>query len=53
MNEKLKDADYKMQTFGKNGSYLSLKKIGKNNPNEKFIKENNKQRLNESNRQIF
>ena len=45
MNEKLKDADYKMQTFGKDGSYLPLKKIGKNNPNEKFIKENNKQRL--------
>lgn len=45
MNEKLKDADYKMQTFGKDGPYLPLKKIGKNNPNEKFIKENNKQRL--------
>ena len=45
MNEKLKDADYKMQTFDKDGPYLPLKKIGKNNPNEKFIKENNKQRL--------
>ncbi|MGN8764374.1 MobA/MobL family protein [Hornefia butyriciproducens] len=42
MNEKLKDADYKMQTFDKDEPYLPLKKIGKNNPNEKFIKENNK-----------
>ena len=45
MNEKLKDANYKMQTFDKDEPYLPLKKIGKNNPNEKFIKENNKQRL--------
>lgn len=45
MNEKLKDADYKMQIFDKDEPYLPLKKNGKNNPNEKFIKENNKQRL--------
>lgn len=34
-----------MQIFDKDEPYLPLKKIGKNNPNEKFIKENNKQRL--------
>lgn len=45
MNENMKDAGYKMKIFDKDGPYLHLKKIGKNNPNEKFIKENNKQRL--------
>lgn len=43
MNKTLADRDsrYRMQVFDRDGPYLPLKKIGKNNPKQKFIRENN------------
>lgn len=46
MNEQLKDCSYSMQVFNKESPYLPTKKIGKNNPKAKVIRENNKQRMN-------
>lgn len=45
MNERMTDASYKMTVFDKEGPYLPTKKIGKNNPKEKFIRQNNAARL--------
>lgn len=43
MNKTLanRDSRYRMQVFDRDGPYLPLKKIGKNNPKQKFIRENN------------
>lgn len=46
MNEQLKDCSYSMQVFKKENPYLPTKKIGKNNPKAKEIRESNKQRMN-------
>ena len=47
MNRSLADRDsgYQMQVFDRTGPYLPLKKIDKNNPKEKFIRENNSARM--------
>lgn len=45
MNEKLADSRYRMNVFDKKSPYLAMRKIGKNNPKSKEIRENNKQRL--------
>ena len=47
MNRTLTDHDsgYQMQVFDRTGPYLPLKKIGNNNPKEKFVRENNSARM--------
>lgn len=45
MNERMSEVGYKMTVFDKDGPYLPAKKIGKNNPKEKFIRQNNAARL--------
>ena len=45
MNERMADASYKMTVFNKEGPYLPTKKIGKNNPKEHFIRQNNAARI--------
>ena len=45
MNERMSEVGYKMTVFDKEGPYLPTKKIGKNNPKEKFIRQNNAARL--------
>ncbi len=42
INERIKDEDAKLKVFNKDGIYLPMRKIGKNNPNEKNIRANNR-----------
>lgn len=42
INERINDENEKLKVFNKDGIYLPMKKIGKNNPNEKNIKANNR-----------
>ena len=42
INEQINDENEKLKVFNKDGIYLPMKKIGKNNPNEKNIKANNR-----------
>lgn len=42
INERVNDENEKLKVFNKEGVYLPMKKIGKNNPNEKNIRANNK-----------
>ena len=42
INERVNDENEKLKVFNKEGIYLPMKKIGKNNPNEKNICANNK-----------
>ena len=45
INEKSETIGYKMKVFEKETPYLPMKKIGKNNPKAKYIRQNNKKRL--------
>lgn len=45
MNERMKDSGLQMRVFPKDSPFLPTKKIGKNNPKAKFIRENNAERL--------
>lgn len=42
INERINDENERLKVFNKDGIYLPLKKIGKNNPNEKNIRANNR-----------
>ncbi len=42
INERVADGSQRLSVYGKNGIYLPMKKIGKNNPNAKNIEANNK-----------
>lgn len=42
INECINDENEKLKVFNKDGIYLPMKKIGKNNPNEKNIRANNR-----------
>lgn len=42
INERIHDENDKLKVFNKEGIYLPMKKIGKNNPNEKNIRSNNR-----------
>lgn len=45
INERMQDSRYKMTVFKNDGPYLPMKKVGKNNPKAKYIRENNSARL--------
>ncbi len=45
MNERMAAAGYEMSVFDRNGPYLPTKKIGRNNPKEYFIRQNNAARI--------
>lgn len=42
INERINDENERLKVFNKDGIYLPMKKIGKNNPNEKNIRANNR-----------
>ena len=42
INERINDENDKLKVFNKDGIYLPTRKIGKNNPNEKNIRANNR-----------